>query len=96
MRKLASILLILRFAKVKPELCTMHLTRVHYVEANKTLKSNLETIKIQYSENEQIDWDRLTTEMNYNDNLWSNVSNILGQRGEEIIRDFLKLPIKVF
>jgi hypothetical protein len=66
------------------------------VEANKTLKSNLETIKIQYSENEQIDWDRLTTEMNYNDNLWSNVSNILGQRGEEIIRDFLKLPIKVF
>jgi hypothetical protein len=66
------------------------------VEANKTLKSNLETIKIQYSENEQIDWDRLTTEMNYNDNLWSNVSNMLGQRGEEIIRDFLKLPIKVF
>lgn len=66
------------------------------VEAKKTLKNNLETIKIQYSDNKQIDWDRLTTEMNYNDNLWSNVSNMLGQRGEEIIRDVLKLPIKVF
>ena len=65
-------------------------------EAKKILKGNLETIKIQYSHNKKIDCDRLTTEMNYNDNLWTDVTDMLEQRGEEIIRDVLKLPIKVF
>jgi hypothetical protein len=65
-------------------------------EAKKKLKTNLEEIKIHYSDNKKIDWVRFTTKMDYDDKLWTDVSNMLGERGEEVIRDVLKLPVKVF
>jgi hypothetical protein len=65
------------------------------------LKRQLETIKKYFSDNkqigwEQIDWDRLTSQMTYDDELWLKVRSLVLLRGREIVREVLKFPIKVF
>jgi hypothetical protein len=56
----------------------------------------LEHIKNYFSSNPQVDWNRITTEMTFDDVQWANLASLIMRRGDEIIKDILKLPIKVF
>jgi hypothetical protein len=60
------------------------------------LRGNLERIRKYFSDNDQLDWNHLTTEMTYDEPMWDKVGKLVMQRGDEIIRDVLKHPIKVF
>jgi hypothetical protein len=66
------------------------------VGKEENLKVNLERIRNYFLDNKQIDWDRLTTEMIYDQKLWDDVRNLIWQRGDEIITEVLEQPIKVF
>jgi hypothetical protein len=57
------------------------------------LQYGLEEIRRYFSDNKQM-MDRLTT--TYDDDLWTDVANLLGFRGDEIIKELLKLRIKAF
>jgi hypothetical protein len=67
-----------------------------FIPQETNLKYNLEEIRKYFSDNKQTDWDRFTTEMTYDEKLWDEVGDLIWQRGDEIIKDVLKLPIKVF
>jgi hypothetical protein len=60
------------------------------------LRTALGVIRNHFPDNKQIDWDRFTTEMTYDVDLWVDVRLLLLQRGDEIIKDVLKLSVKVF
>jgi hypothetical protein len=59
-------------------------------------KSNLEEIRDYFSDNKEINWDRLTTDMTYDDDQWTEISSLFWGRAYTMIKDVLKLPIKVF
>lgn len=75
-------------------------------EQKNDLKLQLENIRKYFKENNMhIDqknnkdlhwWNRLTTEMRYNDDLWTKVANQVYAQSNKIIKDVLKLPMKVF
>jgi hypothetical protein len=60
------------------------------------LEYHLKEIRNYFSDNKQIDWDRLTTKMTYDANQWQKIMVLIGARGEKIIRNLNKLPMKVF
>ena len=59
-------------------------------------KRHLDAIRDYFSDNKELKWDQLTPDKPYDENLWSSVANMVGYRGDEIIKDLLKLPIKAF
>jgi hypothetical protein len=71
----------------------------HYFEQDVNERSrlggDLELIK-KYFQNDKsiIKWDRLTTA--YDSPLWDSVIDLVRKRGDEIIGDVLKFPIKAF
>jgi hypothetical protein len=60
----------------------------------KDLEFRLGVIKDYFSNDKSISLDNLT--MTYDDELWQDVIILVRSRGEEIIKDVLKLSIKVF
>jgi hypothetical protein len=60
----------------------------------KELKKDLARIKAYFSKDKSIKWDNLTTA--YDDHLWSEVLELLRKKGDEIMKNVLKLPIKTF
>jgi hypothetical protein len=58
------------------------------------LKNIVKDIEIYFSDNEQINWDRVTTKSPLNQ--WFEITDLINKRGDEIIKDVLKLPMKVF
>jgi hypothetical protein len=58
------------------------------------LKFSLELIRNYFSDDSRINWDRLTTD--YDEHLWQEITSLVSEQGDEIIKDVLNLPIKVF
>lgn len=63
----------------------------------KRLKYNLESLRSYFQDNKEIDWDDLLEKLTIEEgDLWYTINNLFDKRGEEIIKDALKLSIKDF
>ena len=77
-------------------------SRLYFYEAHsenqkRDLRNSLEVIRLYFRrEEEKIDSIRLTTEMIFDADLWNKMRDLISEQGEEIVKDVLKLPIKVF
>jgi hypothetical protein len=68
-------------------------------ERKNILKDRLEQIREYFSKDTndmEIDWNRLTTDITYDEEQWRRVGYLISRRGDEIAREVLKLPIKAF
>jgi len=65
-------------------------------DGKEDLQGFLVRIRNYFSDKKEINWDRFTTEMTFNMDMWDAVRLLLLGRGDEIIKDVIKLPIKVF
>jgi hypothetical protein len=73
-------------------------SRYFLKDANKnpTLKSNLDLIRNYFRGNEVVDWGRLTPDIPFDPELYNEVTHAVGVRGDEIIKELLKLKVKDF
>jgi len=60
------------------------------------LKYYLEVIRKYFSDTKEIEWDSLTPDMPFPSRLWGNVTITVAIRGDELIKDLLKLQVKPF
>jgi hypothetical protein len=58
-------------------------------------QNRLKIIRDYFPDHEEINWDRFTTETTFDRDLWGDVGNLIFRRGDEIVKEVLKLPIKV-
>jgi hypothetical protein len=61
-----------------------------------SLRYNLGVLRTSFSDNKEIDWNRLTTEMIFDRDLWLKVNDSVENRGNEIIAHVLRLQPKLF
>jgi hypothetical protein len=64
-------------------------------EQRNNLEEYLKRIRKYFSDDKQINWDRLTTEITYDINQWYAIMRLIRERGDEITKDILKLPMKL-
>jgi hypothetical protein len=74
--------------------------RLYFLEArseyeNTNLKSYLAELRNYLSDDKKADWDRLTTQMIFDPNLWNAILNVLIDQGEKMLKHVSKLPIKI-
>jgi hypothetical protein len=66
-------------------------------DEKRRLENSLTKIRAYFPDDDKtVDWDRLTTDMTYDKDLWDNVSHLLEQQGDQIIKDVLKHRNKIF
>lgn len=65
-------------------------------EQRSAFQKRLKIIRDYFSDDKQIDWDRFTTQMTFDNVLWGDVGNLFSKRGDEIVGDVLKSPIRAF
>jgi hypothetical protein len=59
-------------------------------------QNRLKIIRDYFPDDKEIDWDRFTTQMTFDKELWGDVGNLISKKGDEIVRDILKSPIRAF
>jgi hypothetical protein len=67
-----------------------------YKEREEKLKVNLESIRDFFSGDTRVDWNQLISKLNFDKNEWNKVAVLVSERGDELVKQVLKLPIKVF
>jgi hypothetical protein len=64
-------------------------------DQKEAFKRNVQDMKNYLSDKDMTNWDRFTTEITYDPKLWGDVFSGLMDRGDKIIKEVLKLEIKV-
>ncbi len=67
-------------------------------EHKRGFKHRLEIIRDYFANDKEVvvDWNRFTTHMTFDKEVWGDVGNLILKRGDEIVRDVLKSPIRTF